>query len=186
MKKIVLVTAVIILSSILSIIVCASYMDTIQAIKVQYPIIMNGKETDKDVPMVSIEDRVYLPIRAMCEVLGIEIAWKEEGRVEITKNRVDAENDRIEMGHYDIGGWKKVDSVDFEMTKETALAIANDIFLQVKGKEFLLETFARIDEIDNGTCYSIYRYTPPMIPGGELSIIIRKSDGKILRMVAGE
>ena len=58
---------VIILSFTLSIIVYAGYMGTIQAIKVQYPIIIDGEKVDKDISMVSIEDRLYLPIRAMCE-----------------------------------------------------------------------------------------------------------------------
>lgn len=72
------------------------------------------------------------------------------------------------------------------MSKETAGAIADDVFLQMKGNEFLKETVVGIDEIDNGKCYNVYRYKEPIIPGGNLSVIIRKSDGKILRIVAEE
>lgn len=161
-------------------------MDTIQATKVQYPIIMDGEKVDKDIPMVSIEDRLYLPIRIMCEVLGIAIEWNEEGRVEIMKNNAEIKNDRIEMGYYGLDGWTKVDSVDFEMTKETAVTIADDVFLQVRDNKFLKETVVEIDEIDNGKCYSVYRHKTPIIPGEDLSVIVRKSDGKVLRIVAGE
>ena len=186
MKKYISVMVAIILSFTLSIIVYASYMDTIQATKVQYPIIVNETQVDKDIPMVSIEDRIYLPIRAMCEVLGIGIEWNDEGRVEIMTDKASAETNQVEIGYYGVEGWTSHKTLDFELSKETAIAIADDIFLQMKGKEFLMETVVGINETDDGTCYSIYRYREPIVPGGDVSIIVRKSDGKILRIVAEE
>lgn len=184
-KKILLFIVAIMLSATLGVIVYASYNDTIQATRVQYPIIVDGSRVDKDVSMVSIEDRIYLPIRAMCEVLGIGIEWNEEGRVEIMTDTSDVENDRVGLGCYGIDGWTTVETFDLELTKETAVIIADDVFSQIKGNDFVNETTVGIRETEDGKCYSVYRYNE-LVPGGDLSIIIRKSDGKILRIEAGE
>lgn len=185
MKKIILVMVAIILSFTLSIIVYASYMDTIQAAKVQYPMIVDGKIVDADIPMVSINDRIYLPIRAMCEVLGIEIEWNEEGRVDVMTNKTEVENDQVQIGYYGLEGWITDKVADFEITKETAIVIADDVFSQIKGKEFLVETVMGIRESDDKKTYSVYRYKENVV-GEDLSIIIRKSDGKIINIVAEE
>ena len=187
LRKILLFVVATMLSVISCAIVYANYVGTIQATRVQYPIIIDNTSIEKDIPMISIEDRIYLPIRAMCEVLGLGIEWKEKERqVEIVTDNSVAENEGIEIGYYGIEGWISVDLVEFAMTKETAVIIADDIFLQIKGETFLTETVIGIDETDDGKCYSVYRYTEPIEPGEDLSIIIRKSDGKVLRVVAGE
>lgn len=183
MKKVILFIFAVMLSATLSIIVYANYLDIIEATKVQYPIIVDAIE--KDIPMVSIEDRIYLPIRAMCEVLGIEIEWKEEGRVEIMTDKAYVENESVEIGYYGIDGWTTAETLDLKITKETATVIADDVFLQIKGEDFVNETTIGVRETDDGKCYSVYRYKE-LVLGGDLSIIIRKSDGKVLRIIAGE
>lgn len=110
----------------------------------------------------------------------------DSARGEITTSEADAENDRVEVGHYGMEGWTATRAPDFKMTEETAVTIANEVFLQLKGKDFLTKTIAGIGERDNRTCYSICRYKEPVVPGGDLSVTIRKSDGKIMRIVAGE
>lgn len=188
MKKTIIFIVAILLCSTLSIIAYASYLGTIQATKVQYPIIVDETPVAKDIPMVSIEDRIYLPIRAMCEALGIGIEWNEEkSEVEIMthKNETAMTTDKIELGYFGIDGWTG-NEVDFSLTKESAVVIADDVLFQLKGKEFLEQTTVGVDEIENGKYYSVYRYKEPIVPGGDLSVIIRKSDGKIMRIVAGE
>ena len=115
MKKIILVIVATILSFTLSIIVYANYMSTIQAIKVRYPILVNNAQVENDIPMVSIDDRIYLPIRAMCEVLDIEINWNDEGRVEITTDKENVETAKAEIGYYGIEGWTTYETLDFEL-----------------------------------------------------------------------
>lgn len=185
MKKIILIMVAVLFNFTLSILVHANYIGEIQATKVQYPIIIDGEEVDKDIPRVSIEDRIYLPIRAICEVIGFRIEWNEEGRVEIMTNKTDVENDRVEVGYYGVKGWT-AEVLDFEITKETAVAIADDVFLKIGGKDFMTETNVGVDETDDGKCYSVYRHEEPNVPGGNISVIIRKSDGKILRVLLEE
>jgi hypothetical protein len=93
--------------------------------------------------------------------------------------------DKVELGYYGIKGWTGVEVVDLSITKETAITIAEDAFTQIKGKGFVNETEIGAREVDGGKYYSVFRYKEG-IYGGDLSVIIRKSDGKIMRVVAGE
>ncbi len=184
-KRSFLFVLVIVISSALSITAYASYLGTIQATKVQYPIIVDNAQVDKDIPMVSIEDRIYLPIRAICDVLEIGIEWNEEGRVAIMTDKADVKNDSVEIGYYGLEGWTATETLDLEITKETAVVIANDVFSQIKDEDFVSKTTVGIRETDDKRCYAVFRYEED-VEGGELSVIVRKSDGKVLRIVAGE
>lgn len=67
--------------------VIANNIDTFFAKKVDYPIMVNGETTKLNMPIVSIDDRTYIPLRSLCDVLGINIFWNEEyRRIEITKD----------------------------------------------------------------------------------------------------
>lgn len=67
--------------------VIANNIDTFFAKKVDYPIMVNGETTKLNMPIVSIDDRTYIPLRSLCDVLGISIFWNEDyRRIEITKD----------------------------------------------------------------------------------------------------
>ncbi|MCH5188005.1 MAG: hypothetical protein J1F63_06340 [Oscillospiraceae bacterium] len=101
-------------------------------------------------------------------------------------DKANAETDKVDIGYYDTEGWTVLKTPDFKLSKEAAIAIADDVYLQIFGEDYLAETVVGIHEIDDGTCYYIYRYREPLIPGGDISIVVRKSDGKIMRIVAEE
>jgi hypothetical protein len=154
-------------------------IQSIQAETVQYPIKINGVEIDTAIPMVNIEGRVYMQLRELCNVLGIGIDWNEK------ESAVEMMTDKVEIGYYGIDGWTKTDLADLSITKETAVVIAEDVFLQQMGKDFVNKTIVGVRETDDKECYSVFRYEED-VDGGDYSIIIRKSDGKILRIAAGE
>lgn len=144
--------------------------------KVQYPVKINGVEVEKELPMFDIEDRVYVPIRALCENLDVGINWNEkEKAVEIMTNKVKSGYDGIEE-------WNRI---DLDITEETAIKIADAIFLQHFGEDFVNTTKMSLYESDNKKSFRVFRYKESVL-GGDYTIVIRKSDGKIEAITAGE
>ena len=90
--------------------------------------------------------------------------------------------DRVEIA---IVGCEPHEKVDLKITEETAIAIADPIFLQRYGKEFVEKTIISVTESKDGSSFEVTRYEELML-GGDLTIIIRKSDAKVLRIEAGE
>ena len=140
-------------------------MNNIEAIKVNHPILVNDVLIDQTFPMISIDDRIYLPLRAVCDILNIEIEWKEEGRVEITTNE-EYEN-------------------DYQISENMALEIADIVFTAKFGKEFVETTDVFVESTYDA--YKIYRRpSDNSILGGDGCIYIGKKDGRIINIVAGE
>ena len=166
MKKTIVFLTGIICVIAFSVIVYADYANTIEAIKVQHPIIVDDVPVEQELQMVSIEDRIYLPLRGICNVLGVEIDWKDEGRVEITTNKEDK------------------NAKDYQISQDAALKISDIIFEEKFGRDFVDNTKVIIEEVDE--TYEICRYLWPPIPGGGATIIISKSDGQILNISVGE
>jgi len=55
---------------------------------VPYRILVDGEEKQFNNPIVTIDDRTYLPVREMAETLGVDIWWNEvQQQVEITTNK---------------------------------------------------------------------------------------------------
>ena len=106
----------------------------------------------------------------------------EKQMVEVKK----VSENKIEMGYQGTGGWTVTGTVAIEITKETAQAIADNVFSQIYDENYIKQTNPLVGETDDGTCYSISRYKKPLIPGGDLAVIIRKSDGKIMRIEGEE
>ena len=187
MKKVVFLLISLTLLVLFGFAVYAFAIQSIQAEPAQYPIRINGVEIDTAIPMVNIEGRVYMQLRELCNFLGIGIDWNEkESAVEIMTDKVETEyTDTVEIGYYGIDGWTKTDLADLSITKETAIVIAEDVFLQQMGSDFVNKTIVGVRETDDKECYSVFRYEED-VDGGDYSVVIRKSDGKILRIVAGE
>jgi|LSQX01.1.fsa_nt_gb hypothetical protein len=166
MKKVIMSFIAISIVCTLSMIVYASYIGTIQATKVQYPIIVDNVQVSKEIPMVSIEDRIYLPIRAMCDILNIKIEWKEEGRVDI------------------MTGKEQEITKDFIISKDIALKIADIIFAEKFGQDLIEKTQVSVEEVDGA--YKVYRGLEAPVLGGDGTIVISKKDGRIISIIAGE
>ena len=75
--------------------------------------------------------------------------------------------------------------IDLELTEETAVVIADAIFLQLFGKEFLEDTVVFVKESVDGNSLSVCRYQE-LVAGGDHTIVIRRSDAKVIRMEFGE
>lgn len=154
MKKIfVFMTATII--TMLSIMVYANDSN-IQAVKVQYPVMIDNTPINDDVLIVSIEDRAYVPIRDMCGMLNLDVCWKDEGVIEITTT-----NDH-----------------NYNLCEDVAVKIADAIFSEEFGEAYIEQTQVSITE-KNDT-YEIYRNLPFPVCGGDSLIIISKRDGRIV------
>jgi len=66
--------------------VLAANYQTYQASTANFPIYINGDEWKTDSPVVVINGRTYLPLRALGDALSVEVDWNEElFRVEISK-----------------------------------------------------------------------------------------------------
>ena len=94
------------------------------------------------------------------------------------------QNNAFELGYYGKEGWVG-ESVDFQLGEAVAIAIADDVFLQIEGADFIDKTTVVVDETYDEKCFIVSRYKE-FVSGGDLSVIIRKSDGKILKVIAGE
>ena len=166
MKKVSLFFIAIFIVCTLGMIVYANHNGTIQAIKVHYPIIIDDVQESKEICMVSIEDRIYIPIRALCDILNIKITWKEEGRVEIVTNK------------------EQEITKEFNISKDMALKIADVVFAEKFGNDFIEKTQVSVEEVD-GT-YKVYRCLDVLTLGGDGTIVISKKDGRIISIIAGE
>lgn len=59
-----------------------------------FPIMVDGNQINLDMPVVTIDDRTYLPLRALSETLGITVGWNgSKKQVEIFKDTVPSDND---------------------------------------------------------------------------------------------
>jgi len=57
-----------------------------QAQAATFPIYINGEEWETDSPVVVIDGRTYLPLKALGDVLGADVKWNEKlFRVDISK-----------------------------------------------------------------------------------------------------
>ena len=57
-----------------------------QALTATFPIYINGEEWQTDSPVVVIEGRTYLPLRALGEALSVDVKWNDKlFRVDIDK-----------------------------------------------------------------------------------------------------
>ncbi|OQB13760.1 MAG: hypothetical protein BWY15_01609 [Firmicutes bacterium ADurb.Bin193] len=56
----------------------ADEIQTYIAEKAGFPITVDGRVVEFDAPVVTINERAYLPLRAMGEVLGIKVDWNDK------------------------------------------------------------------------------------------------------------
>ncbi|MCI9626520.1 MAG: copper amine oxidase N-terminal domain-containing protein [Clostridia bacterium] len=48
---------------------------TFTATEADFPVVVNGSPVSLDMPVVTIEERTYLPLRAMGDILGVSVDW---------------------------------------------------------------------------------------------------------------
>lgn len=166
MKKFIILSLVLICIFLFSIVAYANYANTIEATKKHFPIAIDGVTVEQNFTMLLFEDRIYLPLRTMCNILNVGIDWEDEGRVEISTTRND------ESHH------------NYQISEKMATEIADIIFAEKFGRKFVESTKVSVDTTVDA--YKIYRYLEPPILGGDATIYISKKDGRIIDIIAGE
>ena len=64
----------------------ANTLRTFTAEEASFPVLVNGVEVKLDMPIVTIEGRTYMPLRALGDVLGVKVDWNDEKqRAEVIK-----------------------------------------------------------------------------------------------------
>lgn len=110
-----LVTGIVIGSLLFAMIpAIANTLRTYTAEEAGFPVVVDGNPVELDMPVVTIEDRTYLPLRAMGDALGVKVTWNEElQRAEVYQNggydTLDKTSDGLSIFRSDDGG----DYVDF-------------------------------------------------------------------------
>ena len=162
--------------------VLAKNLVFLDALQVDYPIIIDGNPVNFDLPTVSINDRTYLPLRALCEKLNINIRWNNSSReVELSTKTITPDDETIEVGITGIDGWMAFDKIDLEISKNTAITLADEIYTHIFGDEYINNTNVYVDSTSNSDCYIVFRYGDSSYDS-QYEIYIRKSDGKIVKV----
>lgn len=150
------------------------------ATSAEFPVFIDNEETVISNPIVTINDKVYVPLKELETKLSVDVGWNKDGYVEITTGKTKIERSSVEMGYYDLDEWITTDTIDISITAETALTIADNVFYKMRGKDYINDTTSTICETDDNKYYIVCRCKENAI-GGKHSVIIRKSDGKIIR-----
>lgn len=144
----------------------ANQQESAQTMNVNYPIYMDGFLLPSDIPKVMINDRIYLPIRTICEMFKADIEWR---------------NNTVYIDTY-----YGTTNMYFEITPEKALKIEEAIFKD-KYEQLYGESVATILRETEDT-YVIHRTMKREYPiaGGDLTVTISKKDGRIISAIGGE
>jgi len=73
--------------------VSASNAESLAAYVAQFRVFVNGEERTFENPIVTINDRTYIPLREISEVLGMDVEWDGENRKIIINNSQLTPND---------------------------------------------------------------------------------------------
>ena len=87
MKKI--ITWGIIAVTVLATVAFASNVERLTAYVAQFSIIVDGEEQTLENPAVVINNRTYVPLREVSEVLGMNVEWNEENQTVIINSEQD-------------------------------------------------------------------------------------------------
>ena len=175
--------------------VYAAPLGMVEALVAQHPINIDGNETHIDLPMLSADDRTYMQIRDICNIFGSKVKWNEESRtIEIT-----TDPETIEAGYYGgydsddfegkhenyalLGRWVSTREYEVEISEETALAVAEDIFKQATDEKSYTEAEPTVyDSNEEPGCYEVSMYGDNETENN-ITVFIRKADCKIVRIV---
>ena len=70
-----LITGIVIGATAATAVAFAGDLRTFVATEADFPVMVNGSPVTLDMPVVTIQDRTYLPLRAMGDILGVSVDW---------------------------------------------------------------------------------------------------------------
>lgn len=181
MKKLVVLCLLIVLLSSQSV---SAGEKIIESVEVNYPIYLNGSIIECENPVVSIDNKTYVSLRDICNSLDADVSWNNEARIVELVKKDSFENEDIKTGFFVDGKWSDKQAFQMEISEETAISLANDVFAQIYGKDYLENSKVAVYENDFGDCYLVIRYKP--LDTGGYVVHIRKSDGKIIGVETAE
>lgn len=162
--------------------VCASNADENFGIKI------NGKDFVHEVPMIVIDGRSYVQVRAFGELVNLDVNWNEDERViEVDSSKTD--NKYVVVPEYeenDDGEYVPVDiDISLDISEESACSIADAVLGEMVGENFF-KTNPDVKIIKNTDEFiTVMRYKELTV-GGCAVVCIRKTDGKIMSVEFGE
>jgi hypothetical protein len=77
---------VVISLTVLVTIASASNAESLSAYVAQFSVVVNGEERDFENPIVTINDRTYIPLREVGELFGMDVEWDGENQKIIINN----------------------------------------------------------------------------------------------------
>ena len=80
MKKRIIIWGALIIATIWATVVYAGNIEQLTAYVVQFRVFVNGEERSFENPIVTINDRTYVPLREVSEVLGMDVKWDGENQ----------------------------------------------------------------------------------------------------------
>lgn len=152
--------------------------------KNSYPIFFKNKSVDVANKGIIAEDKIYLLVDDFATFLGssIVICDSEKLTVEI----FDASYNIMLAGDgYNVDEDNPIFGEG--VTEETALVIAHALFKQFEGESYLDGEVISIKETPDKKSFLATKHADDMnMDGGDSNIVIRKADGKIMRVFWGE
>lgn len=112
MKRIVLISICVVFAFI-SVTVLADQNLIFTAEKADFKIEVDGEEKTFDMPIVTINDRTYLPLREMAETLGVGIEWLEDEQKIMIKSGIE------------FGDGEQLTNINFQLCKSYTIDSGN-------------------------------------------------------------
>jgi len=173
MKKAVKIIVFMVLLTIISTVTMSVSTNVMQAKKATFDLKLNGVKINRDVSMVVIEGKAYMPVHTLCSLLDVKSWWNDKEKVV-----------EIQMGEHS-------EHINLNITKETALKIGEALLNNGFSQESIEKTSGRnVRDRGDGT-YAVCFYEESLeegveIFGGDITYIISKADGRVIDIEYGE
>jgi len=113
----------------------ANSIKTYIAEEATFPILVDGQEVKLDMPVVTIEGRTYLPLRALGDILQVDVDWNSNlNRVEINKEKP-----------------TKNSKVGANMDNSNKINVIDEYNIEVDGVRYIKEGFIGATIISKGS-----------------------------------
>ncbi len=163
-----------------------AFAETYEAIEPKFEVLVDGEHFYSNPPIVVIDGRTYLPLRAMGECLGIYVDWNAElGQVEVssTKDAIPPfQVDNAYEAFYDVPDFGKVTGCKSYATQEDAsvFGYAVSIGYQIKPKDIP----AAIDKYVNALAENTYELWYEDSSGNyNASLYLKKDTGRMVNVL---